>query len=267
MNECLQRTPIWQRRWQHICHYEEQVLSAPWEALACYIYAPGHEFRASPPLEALKGSLDPAWTQLEQVLGEPAVSGQTNESLQLLSLHFPGLSWPVPPLPWEMRLRASPMGAQLSHPTRGPGPGLQPSTPRPSKNSSGALWLWGLSLPPEREPWRTGVVVEPPVGPWHPKEGEALREYPWKNPESLFPHLCTGTLKQHDLSGHSQGLRPTNDCWELEGPAPGPQEMPKIWGKQAYVQWGDLSQVPWEQRSHALVPLPAETVVTSLTQE
>lgn len=113
-------------------------------------YAPGHEFRASPLLEALKGSLDPAWTQLEQVLREPVVSGQTNESLQLLSLHFPGLSWPLSPLPWEMCLRASPMGAQLSHPTQGPGPGLQPSTPRPSENSSGALWLWGLSLRPEQ---------------------------------------------------------------------------------------------------------------------
>lgn len=215
-------------------------LGRPWPAT----YAPGHEFRASPPLEALKGSLDPAWTQLEQVLREPVVSGQTNESLQPLSLHFPGLSWPLPPLPWEMRLRASPMGAQLSHPTQEPGPGPQPSTPRPSENSSGALCLRGLSLPPERELWRAGVVVDPPVGPWHPKEGKALREYPWKNPENLFPHLCTGTLKQHDLSGHSQGLRPTNDCWELEGPAPGPQEMPKIWGKQTYVQWREPQPGP-----------------------
>lgn len=132
-----------------------------------------------------------------------------------------------------------------------------PRAPHPFENSSRALGVWGLPLPPEWGPWGPGVVADPLLGPQYPGQGWALREYLWENPESLFPHLWSGTLKQHDLPGCPARVRglpemggdggfcsrvPRNACRLEDGPGHFPAlGMPPL---QPVVQDGTPQPLP-----------------------
>lgn len=165
-------------------------------------------------------------------------------------------------LPHACCVGASPLGVRHT-PTHEWGP---TQAAPPPDNCSGALWVWGLSLPPRAGALRAGVVADAPLGPQHPGQGKALGEQE-ESRKPQFPHLCPCALKQHTSQVTHPGSRIP------QGLVGARMSCPRAWGNACRFgegmhrsSWETPARPPGSQGPMPAARPPAKTLVTPVTQ-